>query len=296
MLGEPPTTDIGGTTAMHTNGVSWPLLYSVCLLSCSTSGAQEVDISSPPAPTPDTSLLVSFDTESLTALSAGGEARVITEGGQPAEGRFGRAIYLGPGEMLSYGAAGNLDLNRGTLELWVNEDWSPEQRGQTHYLVSHPLDWMAPGNMRLWYWAITETTGLLRFDCHAVAPHGDGYVTATWPGRGWHHIAARWDHRDGIALYVDGRKVAEQRGTWAALPPAEGALEISHPERSADAAIDGLRIRGRPFAVLLLWMPPMSLWCGLPSASQGGPVPNSHALAPYRCRLRTAAQRRFPAR
>ncbi|HCU38432.1 MAG TPA: hypothetical protein DGT21_24345 [Armatimonadetes bacterium] len=224
------------------------LVSLCCAWSQTVCGAQQLDMALPhPAHvSPHTLLLVKPGADGSLQASAVGKATPLTQAGKPAPSRSGQGASFGPGEMLSYEAAGNIDLNHGTLELWIDENWTARQRTRPHYLVAHPGEWNRPGFIRLWYWAPSETFAMLRFDCHAIFPRGNGYILAPWPGRGRHHIAARWDCRDGIALYVDGVKVAELEGTWDELPPAEGVIEISHPEHATEAIIEAVRIRDIP--------------------------------------------------
>lgn len=208
--------------------------------------AEQLGTSSLPNVTADTAFLARYDKGRLAATVATGKAAPVSGAAELIDGERGRALRLGPGEQLVYDAAGNIDLNQGSVELWIDTRWSPQQRTRTHHLFAHPLEWTAPGNMRLWYWSTGETGGVLRFDHHAAGPGGEGFVVAAWPGNGRHHIAARWHHKDGMALYVDGRKVAEKRGTWKALPPAAGVLELSSPDRPAEVSLQALRVRKEP--------------------------------------------------
>ncbi len=221
-------------------------LITCSLLISWTCGAAEIDISAAPQPTADTTFLLDFEQPDLAPVVAAGEGGPPAGQVEVAEGHRGVGADFTGSRALEYPARGNIDLNQGTLELWINTHWGSRGRTRSHYLVSHPLDWGIPGHMRLWYWAPSETWGVLRFDYHAVSSAGDGYIFAAWPGDGWHHIAARWHSRDGIALYIDGVKVAEKRGTWEPLPPAGGLLTFSNADNPADAVIDDVRIRSTP--------------------------------------------------
>ncbi|MGC9318339.1 MAG: sugar-binding domain-containing protein, partial [Armatimonadota bacterium] len=208
----------------------------LCCAAAAAAAGTRIQLDAPPPRTRDTLVLEQFD----------GPGHVPA-GAEIVDGRFGPALELSGDAVITYRAAESIDLNQGTIELWLNPQWGPAHRGTSRYFVWHPTaDWNDPAMLRLWYWSTSDTGGVLRFDHHAVAPGGSGFVFTSWPGNGWHHIAARWHHRDGIALYVDGRKAAGKLGTWDPLPTAEGVVQLSDSEHPADAAFDALRIRSEP--------------------------------------------------
>ena len=147
------------------------------------------------------------------------------------EGRFGRAVRLGPEGYVACSANENLDPSRGTLELWVNL-LSPGSDGVYHSLVGVP----GPEGMAL------------RKDQYAHV--GFGFCTGwrplsgatamgyahTWQPGVWRHVAACWNAAL-MQLFVGGKLIA-----WGHKPALSRALGPELGIGSAGIELDDLRI------------------------------------------------------
>ena len=108
---------------MASHGVHRSVIPIVCLLSAA-----------PPGSADELMLRASFDDGSAVAQTAGGDANPITgTQGAPlaAPGLAGQSVEVcAPGRQLAYRAPGNIDLNGGSLILWLQPvDWDRDTEG-----------------------------------------------------------------------------------------------------------------------------------------------------------------------
>ena len=152
-----------------------------------------------------------------------------------ADGKFGKAVDFGGAGELRYERRLNLDVDTGSLELWYRGTADSDQMlFRTTPEAFNDADFIA-----LWIWQ-----GMLRVDHHSL-PGGPGtgfLVHILDLVEGWHHIAATWDNRSGVVLYLDGRQVAEQDGTWKSTEPRFRHFALSADHRPVVGAVDEVRI------------------------------------------------------
>lgn len=194
-------------------------------------------------------LLAHFD-GSLVATFGQGFPQFNGSAPQFDAGVFGQALRLSPGLELTYPISGNLDLDQGTLALWVRlpAAYPPNSTGR-HYLFAasaHPeagpfyTDTLALRREQhatgaLWnFWSV---------DHNGVA-HSLTVSDTLLPER-WYHLAVTWDRATGSkALFIDGQRVAAAEGIDLPLALGEqlrlGAF-VAH-FGALDAAVDHLAI------------------------------------------------------
>jgi len=143
------------------------------------------------------------------------------EGCPPGEGRWGGAARLpgqpGAGLYLPNPAAFfGVTAKAGTIALWAKADGPAPERPAVLFDFM-----MSAGNTLV--------------DGHEVVLFVDGANLVAWPavtrrvsvpnplaGGLWTHLALAWDAATGAVLYVDGRRVAEAKGSFGPIPLAAG--------------------------------------------------------------------------
>ena len=113
-------------------------------------------------------------------------------------------------------AAGKLNSAVGTVMFWYRPDIELGAKGATEaahgiyrlFTMGEKLDTNS-GNMRLWVW-----NNYLRFDVCAPTIGDVRTHLPLWQAKEPRHIAITWNCQNGIALYVNGRKVASKDGQW----------------------------------------------------------------------------------
>lgn len=216
----------------------------------------------PAIPDGDTTLLMSFDRAPVQgAASQASQPSSPTqaaqlaalrgpkvEGGRFVEGKFGRG-YLPekPGDMIVFPTAGNIRLDRGTIEMWVKPVQPPKERPDWAALFSMLADDLSPTNIRGMILTYVDNGNRLVF---SLGKLGDGKTMVASPKLNWaanetHYVAASWGDQ-GMKLYIDGQKVGQNnyRGTLPTLPPemALGSHIWEIVRRPADNVFDDFRI------------------------------------------------------
>jgi hypothetical protein len=183
-----------------------------------------------------------------TADGVGGDTPRLARGVSFAPGRWGSALALEPGGLLTYGADGNLALGEGTVELWValREDGDAQgYRDRTHVL----LQYRAPGGDSI---AIAQagTSGII----YAGGQTGGQWQSAyggrasmrDWRAGEWHHLAYTFSASgDFMRFYVDGALTADTNERHYRPPAGDGAVLSVGGDLGGNVAgywVDALRI------------------------------------------------------
>jgi len=116
---------------------------------------------------------------------------------------------------LKYPAEGILDINEGTIELWVKPmDWDPSDN-KFHVFFEAKSD----GALYLYKYFEDSKLLFLSTDDHKNGPYYTSAKTIQWGKNEWHHLAATWSP-EGILLYVDGKPISKSPAD-AVLPTRE---------------------------------------------------------------------------
>jgi hypothetical protein len=201
----------------------------------------------------DILLACSFDGTVQPEIQKGDKGFRTSAPPEYVKGFQGKALVTGHARNVVFPAAGNLDLNRGTIKLWVM-----------------PIDWKVGDNLFHHFFRVLETGSpakdvrafdllLYKFlDIDAVLAFGmAGELTsanilqipmeASWKPNRWHQIAFTWD-REGAALYVDGQGKTQKylRGPPDRLTAGQLIVGGAYfAENKTRTAIDELTIYGR---------------------------------------------------
>ncbi len=186
-------------------------------------------------------------------------AATVTDGEAPLRadrvsfhpGRWGSALAVEPGGLLAFAREGNLDLNEGTLEMWVAaraDGDDPVYAARNHVLFHY----RAPNgdNMTISH---SRTAGLLYAGGTVRGQWESAYGGAAsmreWRAGEWHHLAYTWSaEQNRMRFYVDGVLTADtnERRYW---PPDAGGDRFSLGGDLGGAAahffIDEVRILSR---------------------------------------------------
>jgi len=153
---------------------------------------------------------------------------------------------------------GNLDLERGTISLWVEIPTTfPGNSLNRHYLFATSAE---PEGVPVYTGTLalrrdrsgTDSRAQWTFWTVGDATSGEDLLSVPDTlSAGWHHFAVIWDAANGYkALYIDGVLVAERNN--AVLPYLPGALlyigRFSAGSPAAGVAIDDLAIFANPLS------------------------------------------------
>ncbi len=171
--------------------------------------AQWVDHTTKPSLARDTTLLLPLDGNTTPATISKGKI-VIKGTPKFVEGKFGKAAIF-DGAHIQVPTAGNLDMNKGTIEFWMkapNLEWFDKR----HEFLRHDTGWCKPGMITFWLY-----NGTLRLDHHSMDGGDRAFLVAGIAhDTKWHHIAATWNSEtSSMKIMVDGKLHAGRSGsTW----------------------------------------------------------------------------------
>ena len=144
---------------------------------------------------------------------------------------------------IRYPAKGQWDLKQGAFECWVRPRFDPQPivkpdnpgRGALNRNV---LDVILPGGRIGFYWNVDDRGMRVYFK------QGDAYPLvlgsrADWRTGDWHHVAFTWD--DAARIYLDGKKVAEQKHKGS-ISGDLSAAEIILGDPPCEMDIDEVRV------------------------------------------------------
>ncbi len=224
----------------------------------------------------------SGQTTQLFLLHADGSADAPLEARGVAfrPGRWGSALYLEPNGGLFYAREGQLNLEEGTVEMWVasRADGSDPIYAQRDHVL---FQYRAPNgdDLRI---AQSRTAGIL---------YGGGTVRGQWESaygslasmRGWtagewHHLAFTWSAGGNfMRFYVDGVLTADtnEKHYWAPAATGDrfslGAADYAIDEvRISSAAMDAAEVRAN--AGRLEAPRPNEVWLPLEGVSPGDAI------------------------
>ena len=178
-------------------------------------------------PASDIHLLAQFDDTVLSGIGAVPSSENLSF----EAGKWGKAVRVGVGDSLTYPASPTLNLEHGTVTLWLNvpETWITTHNGR-HYMLaasSNPAD---PAE-------IYSNTLALRHEQRDGDPVWTFWTvddagvqhelsTPDTLQAGWHHFAISWDATTGTkTMFIDGVQTAQASGV--ALPNHVGErLEV----------------------------------------------------------------------
>jgi len=187
--------------------------------------------------------------ENTTFLARFENSYLSEEGGSPATqtgtsfttGKIGQSVLINGTDTLTYPVANNLNVNRGTIEMWIypTEDWNIISSGDIKFLFN-------------------SNTFELYEDPSAGADeiawsHDGGVPTlygapADWVANTWYHLAVTWDFDiDEYKMYIDGILVRSTTASKTAPTLGTNFYVGSHYSGDywADSRIDDLRISNK---------------------------------------------------
>jgi hypothetical protein len=202
-------------------------------------------------------------------LSTDGQAPAQSQGLAFVSGRFGQAVQTNSGanSRLAYPAAGNVDPNEGSVEMWIN--------------LSYDLDDPAYDASRYLFSVIIDDEHQLHLQVNSdriiFYSRNEGSYYDAWPeppgwrAGQWHHLAATWSASgDRLVVYYDGVWVAE--GDFAPLTGSASVFDLGTAAGwgVTDAAFDDVRLSRRALSVGEI----------AAACSRGGPAPNDEVVLP----------------
>ena len=180
----------------------------------------------------------------VTAAHASGPDFAVAREETYVPGKFGQALQIGEDAAgVVYVASNNLDKARGSIELWIRPEWSPDDMVRRYFVWEE-----GPGDVGtncIWLWKYGKN---LRFD---VRDPEDKYVTtsmANWQPGEWHHLVTTWDCQKGLSLFVDGKLRGSHETTWKPQPHSRFFVGSRQPKgnSSALASLDEFVVYSQP--------------------------------------------------
>jgi HEAT repeat protein len=161
-----------------------------------------------------------------------------------APGRWGSALAIAPGGILTYPVANNLDFGNGTIELWIaprHEGSDPVYSKYKHTLLLYSV----PPNYDQF---IVAESGRSFYAGTVVGTQfsgaGGGDISS-WKAGQWHHVAFTYSAvRSRQRWYIDGVLTREHTGSMPVLGASGGkfAVDCDFWGRASDFFVDELRI------------------------------------------------------
>jgi Concanavalin A-like lectin/glucanases superfamily/HEAT repeats len=155
-------------------------------------------------------------------------------------GKWGSAVFIGAGGILKYPFAGNLDLNDGTIEMWISprlDGNDPVYKQRNHSLLMYL-------SSALNQFLVSEGTfggfyaGSVRGGDYKGTGGGD---ISKWKAGEWHHIAFTYSSRPlRQRVYIDGGLISEGRSSMPA--PAQDGSGFMIGGFDSEFAVDELQI------------------------------------------------------
>ena len=188
-----------------------------------------------------------FDTDANAAAARGAKRAGVDRSEIVPDGRRGGCVRIQEGGCVQYARQGNMELEAGTLMLWVK---AARPRSLWHADDSRSLFLCGSGSNRFVLFAASRRLIFQPKRSDGKARHyemGKG-VIGPWQDTDWHHVAMSWRARDenGVAVfYADGR---ELRRTQTAMPAQlHPTMKLGRYEnlRRFDGSVDELYIHDR---------------------------------------------------
>ncbi len=187
-----------------------------------------------------------------STTGSGGEQPTSLEKSAFGEGKWGEALRLAPGATLEYSRTGNIDLDEGTIEMWVAlrlDGGDPVYAARNHLL----LHYRAPNGDTIAI-AQAKDTGVLYAGGSVGGEWQSAYSLSTsmrgWQAGEWHHVAYTFSAADGsMRFYLDGALAADTNERRYDAPSDEAAVFSVGGDvwgNTAEYLIDELRITARP--------------------------------------------------
>ncbi|KAB2964257.1 MAG: hypothetical protein F9K16_04695 [Thermoanaerobaculia bacterium] len=208
---------------------------NIAVSACATGGPYEPDV--------DTLLLLHFDG---SFEGADGEMP-IGGGGVFGPGRFDEGLNASYGPTnptwLRYSAAGNINPGQGTIEFWVQPEWSGNESGHNTLFAA----WESYIHRNEIYIARDSSSMGVQVTGEAGIIHGLPWVSISdWRANEWHHVALTWSPTR-IELFLDGTSRAVETGVAIAVPSTLTTFSLTHnwgdlASWDSHAVIDELRI------------------------------------------------------
>jgi uncharacterized protein (TIGR03437 family) len=185
--------------------------------------------------------LLHYDTL-LTSTS--GTAPAQSVGTSFVTGKFGSAVAVAAGGILSYPVAGNLSLGDGTIEMWVSSQFDGTNSVYTQ----------APQVLFQYYWGNNGEVMSLGLGSNgsviAGAGVGVGYGGSSvlvWKAGEWHHLAFTYSSsKNRLRLFVDGAQIGESDNPihFPTAGPPNFTVASDSFGHASNFSVDELRISG----------------------------------------------------
>lgn len=150
--------------------------------------------------------------------------------------------------MADYQSYDNLNLNQGTISLWVKPNWNGND-GKNHTIIYSGQDW----NNNSFYIQKGEDNNL-KF---ITANNNTNYLSypevdiSDWKKNEWYHLAFTWNPIGTKNIYINGRLVASATGNFLTSSLSTDLFIGCGPEGfdSFDGVIDELQIKNKALGV-----------------------------------------------
>ncbi len=234
-----------------------PTLLRPILSVCSMLAGHTLAATEPAFDASDVLFHAPFDGAIDAAIAGGHADGVAKEEPSYVDGIRGNAVVVSH-KGLSYSSPGNMELESGTVSMWVRpQNWSGSDDEFVHFFSA-----VAPEQsvLRLYkYVGGADGLGLLFLVGRPGGPDNPNpwvyaqHPSGNWAEGQWWHLAATWDLSSRlIEFYVNGeiadsRRIPDERLPQA-LPREFTIGQTTHPQRNEEyrTAIDELYILARP--------------------------------------------------
>ena len=162
---------------------------AACIFSC-VAQAQDAN----------TTLLLHFEN---SLVGAQGQVPAQAVGVSYAAGIIGRAAVFGSGAQLRYASAGSIDSTVGTLEFWINPQWSGNDN-QSHNFVKFGDN---GGGMLFAKDGANNLRSIFnQYGVGGQSEKGVAINVRNWQAGQWHHVAYTWSSAARLFRTLCGRQ------------------------------------------------------------------------------------------
>ena len=152
------------------------------------------------------------------------------------------------GEYGEIETAGNIDKAKGTISFW----YKPEEPNgkKSHYGLFSCGKWgkQNKNSMFIWLWQSKASGGRIRFDVNSQNRATCNSSSAKWQPGKWVNVTCTWDHKSGIAIYINGKLKSKRAVKWTPVKTKSMVIGLKDSKKHlmiAGGVIDEFKIYDR---------------------------------------------------
>jgi concanavalin A-like lectin/glucanase superfamily protein len=150
------------------------------------------------------------------------------------------------GEYGEIETAGNIDKAKGTISFWYKPEMPSGKK--SHYGLFSSGKWGRQNKNCMFIWLWQFRGGRIRFDVDATAKATCNGSSAKWAPGKWVYITCTWDHKSGVAIYINGKLNSKRTVKWTPVKTKSMVIGLKDSKKNLEIAggvIDEFKIYDR---------------------------------------------------